>query len=76
MDSLTPQQRQELGELMAGAMDMDMQSQMAQLGDALRNARPDLPWGGRERMSGEQGMGLGEATTANFFRLFAKAGSA
>jgi uncharacterized protein with von Willebrand factor type A (vWA) domain len=64
MDSLTPQQRQELGELMDGAMDVDMQSQMAQLGDALRNARPDLPWGGRERMSGEQGMGLGDATTA------------
>jgi uncharacterized protein with von Willebrand factor type A (vWA) domain len=64
MDSLTPQQRQELGELMDGAMDVDMQSQMAQLGDALRNARPDLPWGGRERMTGERGMGMGDATTA------------
>src|SRR4051794_34243039 len=64
MDSLTPQQRQELSELMAGAMDMDMQSQMAQLGDALRSARPDLQWGGRERMSGEEGMGLGDATSA------------
>ena len=64
MDSLTPQQRQELSELMAGAMDMDMQAQMAQLGDALRSARPDLQWGGRERMNGEQGMGLGDATSA------------
>ncbi|MCW2723385.1 MAG: putative magnesium-chelatase subunit chlD [Frankiales bacterium] len=64
MDSLTPQQRQELGELMQGAMDMDMAAQMAQLGDALRNARPDLPWGGRERMRGEQGLGLGDATSA------------
>ena len=64
MDSLTPQQRQELSELMAGAMDMDMQSQLAQLGDALRAARPDLQWGGRERMNGDQGMGLGDATTA------------
>jgi uncharacterized protein with von Willebrand factor type A (vWA) domain len=64
MDSLTPQQRQELSELMDGAMDLDMQSQLAQLGDALRTARPDLQWGGRERMSGEQGMGLGDATTA------------
>ncbi len=63
MDSLTPQQRQELGELMQGAMDMDLASQMAQLGDALRAARPDLPWGGRERMRGEgEGMGMGEAT--------------
>ena len=64
MDSLTPQQRQELGELMQGAMDLDLASQMAQLGDALRDARPDLPWGGRERMRGEQGMGMGDATTA------------
>ena len=64
MDSLTPQQRQELGELMQGAMDLDLQAQMAQLGDALRGARPDLPWGGRERMRGEQGMGMGDATTA------------
>jgi uncharacterized protein with von Willebrand factor type A (vWA) domain len=64
MDSLTPQQRQELGELMSGAMDLDLAAQMAQLGDALRNARPDLPWGGKERMRGEQGMGLGDATSA------------
>ena len=64
MDSLTPQQRQELGELMDGAMDLDLASQMAQLGDALRNARPDLPWGGKERMDGERGMGMGEATSA------------
>ena len=62
MDSLTPQQRQELGELMQGAMDADMASQMAQLGDALRAARPDLRWGGRERMRGEDGMGVGEGT--------------
>jgi uncharacterized protein with von Willebrand factor type A (vWA) domain len=64
LDSLTPQQRQELGELVQGAMDLDLQAQMAQLGDSLRNARPDLPWGGRERMRGEQGMGMGDATTA------------
>ena len=64
MDSLSPQQRQELGELMDGAMDLDMAAAMAQLGDALRNARPDLPWGGKERMRGEQGMGMGDATTA------------
>ena len=64
MDSLTPQQRQELGELMQGAMDADLASQMAQLGDSLRNARPDLPWGGREQVRGERGMGMGEATSA------------
>ncbi len=64
MESLTPQQRQELGELMDGAMDADLASQLAQLGDSLRGARPDLAWGGREQMRGEQGMGMGEATTA------------
>jgi uncharacterized protein with von Willebrand factor type A (vWA) domain len=62
MDSLTPQQRQELGELMQGAMDPDLASQMAQLNDNLRGARPDLRWGGRERMTGEEGLGVGEGT--------------
>jgi len=67
MDSLTPQQRQELGELMQGAldgMDIDLQAQLAELGDSLRGSRPDLPWGGAERMSGDQGLGMGDATTA------------
>ncbi len=64
MDSLTPEQRQELGELMQGAMDMDLQAQLAQLGDALRDARPDLQWGGKQRLRGEHGMGMGDATTA------------
>ncbi len=63
MDSLSPQQRQELGELMQGAMDADLASQLAQLGDSLRDARPDLPWGGREQMRGEQGLGMGDATS-------------
>ena len=64
MDSLTPQQRQELGELMDGAMDPDLAAQMAQLGDALRGARPDLQWGGSQRMDGERGLGMGEGTSA------------
>jgi len=62
VDSLTAQQRQELGELMSGAMDADLASQMAQLRDNLQAARPDLRWGGRERMSGEAGLGMGEGT--------------
>ncbi|MDP3714017.1 MAG: hypothetical protein Q8R60_16195 [Mycobacteriales bacterium] len=64
MDSLTPQQREELQGLMSGAMDPDLASQMAQLGDSLRALRPDLPWGGRERMRGEDGLGMGDATSA------------
>ncbi|MEO6205531.1 MAG: hypothetical protein ABIO67_09140, partial [Mycobacteriales bacterium] len=64
MNSLTPQQRQELGELMEGAMDLDLASQLAQLGDSLRAARPDLGWGVQQRMRGEQGLGMGDATSA------------
>jgi len=64
MDSLTPEQRDELMSLMSEAMDLDLQAQMSQLGDALRAARPDLQWGGRAQMGGRQGMGLGEATSA------------
>ncbi len=64
MNSLTPQQRQELGELMDGAMDLDLAAQMSQLGDALRAARPDLGWGDQQRMRGEEGLGMGDATTA------------
>ena len=64
MNSLTPQQRQELGELMDGAMDLDLAAQMSQLGDALRAARPDLGWGDQQRLRGEEGLGMGDATTA------------
>jgi len=65
LDSLTPQQREELANLMATAMaDMGLASEMAQLSDALHAKRPDLPWGGRERMRGSEPMGLGDATTA------------
>ena len=65
LDSLTPQQREELANLMATAMaDMGLASEMAQLSDALHAKRPDLPWGGQERMRGSEPMGLGDATTA------------
>jgi uncharacterized protein with von Willebrand factor type A (vWA) domain len=68
--SLSPEQRQELADLMATAMeDMGLQAEMARLSSALQNARPDLDWGqGRrsrgERMTGDQPLGLGEATDA------------
>ncbi len=65
MQSLTPQQRDELAALMAGALeDMDLASQMSQLGEALRSRRPDLDWSGRERVRGEQPLGAGDATSA------------
>ena len=65
LESLSPEQREELANLMAQALsDMDLASEMARLNAALREARPDLPWGGRERMRGDRPLGLGDATTA------------
>src|SRR5215212_5993407 len=66
MAGLTPEQRAELGDLMAQAMsDMGLAGEMAHLQDALRQARPDLPWGQRAPVpDGEQGLGLGDATSA------------
>ena len=37
---------------------------MAQLSDRLRARRPDLDWSGREPMGGDEGLGLGDGTTA------------
>ena len=66
MAGLSPEQRAELGELMAQAMaDMGLASEMAHLQDALRQARPDLPWGQRGQVpDGEESLGMGDATTA------------
>jgi uncharacterized protein with von Willebrand factor type A (vWA) domain len=65
MDSLTPEQREQLGQLMDQAMgDLDLQSQMSELRDHLQALRPDLPWQGQQRMRGEEGMSIPDATTA------------
>jgi uncharacterized protein with von Willebrand factor type A (vWA) domain len=66
MAGLSPDQRAELSDLMAQTMaDMGLASEMSHLQDALRQARPDLPWGQRGQVpDGEQGLGLGDATTA------------
>ncbi|WP_169064135.1 VWA domain-containing protein [Geodermatophilus dictyosporus] len=66
MAGLSPEQRAELAGLMAQTMsDMGLASEMAHLQDALRQARPDLPWGQRGQVpDGEQGLGLGDATSA------------
>ena len=45
--------------------DMGLASEMSHLQDALRQARPDLPWGQRGQVpDGEQGLGMGDATSA------------
>ncbi len=65
MNSLTPEQRAELDSLMEQAMaDAGLSEQMARLQAGLRSARPDLPWGGRERMNGDEPMGFADATGA------------
>jgi uncharacterized protein with von Willebrand factor type A (vWA) domain len=65
MRSLTPQQREELGQLMARALgDAEMAREMAALTDNLRALRPNMPWNRRERMRGEDDLGYGEATGA------------
>ncbi|MCZ2825154.1 MULTISPECIES: VWA domain-containing protein [unclassified Modestobacter] len=66
MAGLSPEQRAELQDLMGQAMgDLGLQSEMAHLSDALRQARPDLPWGQRGPVpDGDQPLGLGDATTA------------
>jgi uncharacterized protein with von Willebrand factor type A (vWA) domain len=66
MAGLSPDQRAELADLMAQTMqDMGLASEMSHLQDALRQARPDLPWGQRGSVpDGQQGLGMGDATTA------------
>jgi uncharacterized protein with von Willebrand factor type A (vWA) domain len=65
MNSLTPEQRGELSELMADMLgSAGLAEQMGRLQHALRSARPDLPWDGRERMDGDASMGYSDATEA------------
>ncbi|HEY0127017.1 MAG TPA: hypothetical protein VGB58_07755, partial [Blastococcus sp.] len=66
MAGLSPEQRAELADLMAQTMaDMGLASEMAHLQDALRQARPDLPWGQRGPVpDGDEGLGMGDATSA------------
>src|ERR1700722_15002593 len=66
LESLSDEQREELAGLMAQAMeDAGLAAEMSRLGDALRSRRPDIDAPGpRARMSGQDPMGLGDATTA------------
>ena len=66
--SLSEEQRQELAGLMSNALDdAGLESEMARLADALRARRPDLDRAammGGVQMSGEEPLGLSDATTA------------
>jgi uncharacterized protein with von Willebrand factor type A (vWA) domain len=69
LNSLTDEQRDELAGLMAQTLeDAGLAQEMARLAAALRDRRPDVDWDGqgsrRERMTGSEPLGLGDATTA------------
>jgi uncharacterized protein with von Willebrand factor type A (vWA) domain len=65
LNSLSDEQRAELASLISSALeDAGLAAEMARLSDALRARRPDLMTGGRTRMSGEEPLGLGDATSA------------
>ncbi len=65
LDSMSPEQRQELSDLMEQALgDLDLASEMGRLNDNLRSMRPDLPWSGRQRLHGDDPLSLGDATEA------------
>lgn len=68
MNSLSAEQRAELAGLMEQALGQaGLADQMARLQASLRSARPDLRWGGGERMNpgeGTQPMGYSDATEA------------
>ena len=67
MNSLSDEQREELANLMAQAMeDAGLAAEMSALGDALRQRRPELgqPQRGVRGMSGGEPLGLGDATSA------------
>ena len=63
LNSMSPEQRQELMELSAGAFGSpQLMESLSRLDDNLQSLRPDLDWGGSEQMGGEEGLGLGDGT--------------
>jgi uncharacterized protein with von Willebrand factor type A (vWA) domain len=68
LESLSADQRNELAGLMSQAIDdAGLAAEMAKLAEALRGRRPDLDAlarGGEDPMTGENPLGLGDATTA------------
>jgi uncharacterized protein with von Willebrand factor type A (vWA) domain len=64
MNSLSPQQREELSQLMEQSLGGGLAGELAALDANLRALRPDLVWDRRERIRGGQPLGYGEATGA------------
>lgn len=65
LQSLDPQQRADLADAMAQAMaDLGLREQMDQLQQHLQALRPGFTWSGEQSMTGEQRLGLPDATRA------------
>ncbi|MCU1481808.1 MAG: hypothetical protein JWQ19_2594 [Subtercola sp.] len=63
LNSMSPEQRQELMELSAQAFGSpELMQSLSELDANLQALRPGEDWRGSERFDGEQGLGLGDAT--------------
>ena len=63
LNSMSPEQRQELMELSAQAFGSpQLMESLSRLDANLQSLRPGEDWGGSERMDGEEGLGLGDGT--------------
>ena len=63
LNSMTPQQRQELLQLSAQAFGSpELMAQLGQLDANLQSLRPGEDWSGSEQFGGEEGLGLGDGT--------------
>ncbi|WP_395656759.1 VWA domain-containing protein [Nocardioides sp.] len=63
LNSMTPEQRQELMQLSQQAFGSpELMDQLARMDSNLQALRPGEDWGGSEQMSGEEGLGLGDGT--------------
>jgi uncharacterized protein with von Willebrand factor type A (vWA) domain len=63
LNSMTPEQRQELMQLSAQAFgSSELMAQLGQLDANLQALRPGEDWSGSEQFGGEEGLGLGDGT--------------
>lgn len=63
LNSMTPEQRQELMELSAQAFGSPaLMDQLSRLDSNLQGLRPGEDWSGSERFGGDEGLGLGDGT--------------
>ena len=63
LNSMSPEQREELMQLSQQAFGSpQLMEQLARMDANLQSLRPGEDWGGSERMSGDEGLGLGDGT--------------